>query len=109
MCLPVSLYLLSPLAPSGNHLENDTIISQQKFVEIVQSLHDTDSPYMNPSLFIFQLSTSAAGYNAKVLADMILTSTGSLQINISAKYRMGPTFGIFYKIIHSGLIWKIFC
>jgi hypothetical protein len=93
MCLPVSLYLLSPLAPSGNHLENDTIISQQKFVEIVQSLHDTDSPYMNPSLFIFQLSTSAAGYNAKVLADhdfdlnRIITKQHPSQISYGSEFR----------------------
>jgi len=38
-------------------------------MEIVQGLHYTESPFMNPPLFIFKLCPSAAEFNAKILAD----------------------------------------
>jgi len=50
-------------------LSETTTISKIQFMEIVQGLHYTASPIMNPPLFIFKLCPSAAGFNEKILAD----------------------------------------
>jgi len=54
---------------AGKKLITNSLLSQLRFIEIVQYLHATASPQMNPPLFIFQLSAAAAGYNAKVLTE----------------------------------------
>jgi hypothetical protein len=67
-------HLSNPVTALDTIKEHDlgcrsSIISQRQFVEIVQTLHATASPCMNPSLFIFQLLPAAAAYNATVLAE----------------------------------------
>jgi hypothetical protein len=45
------------------------MISKSRFAMIVSNLSKTNSPTMNPPLFIFKMCHAAAVYNAKVLAD----------------------------------------
>jgi hypothetical protein len=64
----VQLYLLYTIFSS---LENTAsmIISKSRFTMIVSNLSETNSPTMNPPLFIFKMCHAVAGYNAKVLAE----------------------------------------